>query len=226
MSRAFLSIVLAIMPVFGMAAQDPSSPPAADPPSAAAPVIPPAGATDPAKLAGPKPAPGAKVGSAVPVDEKTYVIGPEDDVMVSVWEQPTLGCNCVVRSDGMITVQLIGEIKAAGLTPLELKQKITDELSVTALNDPQVTVSLVGAHSKKYYLSGQVKSPGMKELIMPTRVLEAIVSAGGPADFAKTKSIVIVRGDKRLPFNYNDVIKGKHLEQNIYLESGDMIIVK
>jgi polysaccharide export outer membrane protein len=214
------------MPVFGLAAQEPSSPPAAVAPPAAAPTVPPAGATDPSKLAQPKPSPDAKVGGAVPVDEKTYVIGPEDNVLVSVWEQPQLSCNCVVRSDGMITVQLIGEIKAAGLTPLELKQRITDELSAKALNDPQVSVSLVGAHSKKYYLYGQVKSGGMKELIMPTTVLEAIVAAGGFQDFAKQTNITIARGDKRLKFNFKEVMAGKNLKQNIYLESGDIIYVK
>jgi protein involved in polysaccharide export with SLBB domain len=172
-------------------------------------------APDPANPAEPTPPPDARVPGAVPVDVSTYVIGPEDDLLVRVWEQPELGCTCVVRSDGMITVPLIGEIKAAGLTPLELKQEITDELSAKALNDPQVSVSLVGAHSKKYYLYGQVKSGGMKELIMPTTVLEAIVAAGGFMDFANKRDIVIARGDKRFKFNFDEVMKGENLDQNI-----------
>jgi polysaccharide export outer membrane protein len=190
-------------------------------------VVPPAAATDPAKLAEPKPSPDATVPGAVPVDPNTYHVGPEDVIQVSVWEQPTLGCTCTVRSDGMITVPLVDhEIKAAGLTPLELRKVITDELSAKALQDPQVTVALMGAHSKKYFLYGQVRSPGEHDLIMPTTVLQAIVSAGGFQDFANQKDITIVRGDKRLKFNFKDVVKGKNLQQNIFLESGDMIIVK
>lgn len=242
MSRAALTIAFAVIAVVGFAAQQAAPPPAAPPPvpdapAAAtdpaklaasppvAPPVPPASATDPAKLAEPKPAPGAKAPNAVPVDEKTYTIGPEDVLAISVWEQPQLSVTCTVRPDGMITVPVIQEIKADGLTLLELRQKITEELS-SHLNDPLVTVSLVGEHSKKYYLSGQLKSQGMKELIMPTTVLEAIISAGGFADFANQKNITIVRGAKRFKFNYKEVMAGKHLEQNIYLENGDMIVVK
>ena len=222
-SRAVLSIVLAVLPVLALAAQAPSPPAAAAPPPAA--TAPPAGATDPAALAAPKPAPDAKAPNAVPVDEKTYQIGPEDVIAVSVWERPELSISCVVRSDGMITLPLINEIKAAGLTPLELKKEITDALS-SQLNEPLVTVSLTGEHSKKYILYGQVKAPGAHDLIMPTTVLEAISSAGGFQDFADQKHITIVRGTQRLKFNFKDVVAGKHLEQNIYLQSGDMIVVK
>jgi polysaccharide export outer membrane protein len=250
MSRAVFSVVLAIMPVLGLGAEDPKSPPAPQtqqpptqsnatpdsppgagtvtppPPAAAPPVIPPAAATDPTKIAEPKPAPDAKVPGAVQVDERTYIIGPEDDLQISVWEQPALGCACVVRSDGMITVPLINEVKAAGLTLLELRQVITEALGARALNDPQVTVSLMGAHSKKYYLYGQVKTPGVHDLTTATTVLQAIVSAGGFADFANQKDITIVRGDKRLKFNFKEVMAGKNLKQNIYLEPGDIIYVK
>ena len=200
---------------------------AATPPSATAPpVIPPGGATDPAKLAEPKPSPGAKVPGAMPVDEKTYIIGPEDIILISVWEQPQLSCTCVVRSDGKITVPLINEITAAGLTPLELGKALTEDLSAKALVNPLVTVSLVGAHSKKYYLYGQVKAQGMHDLVVPITIMEAIMSAGGFLDFADQKNIIIIRGDKRLKFNFKEVLRGKNLKQNIHVEPGDMIVVK
>jgi polysaccharide export outer membrane protein len=217
MSRVVLSMVLAVLPALVLAAQDPKPP--------AAPAVLPAGATDPAALAAPKPAPDAKAPNALPVDEKTYQIGPEDVVAISVWERPELSISCVVRSDGMITLPLINDIKAAGLTPLELKKEITDALT-SQLNDPIVTVSVTGEHSKKYILYGQVKSPGAHDLITPTTVLEAISSAGGFQEFADQKHITIVRGKQRLPFNFKEVVAGKHLEQNIYLQPGDMIIVK
>ena len=249
MSRAVLSVLLAIMPALGLGAEEPKSPPApqtqppplqrntvpgpragaeaATPPSATAPpVIPPAGATDPAKLAEPKPSPEAKVPGAVPVDSKTYVIGAEDVVLIQVWEQPQLSGSCVVRSDGKITVPLINEIPAAGLTLLELGKAITEDLSAKALVDPIVTVSLVAAHSKKYYIHGQVKARGQHDLVVATTVMEALVAAGGFEDFADQKNIIIIRGDKRLKFNFKDVLKGKNLKQNIYLEAGDMIVVK
>jgi polysaccharide export outer membrane protein len=189
-------------------------------------VIPPGEATDPAKLAEPKPSPEGKVPGAVPVDAKTYIIGLEDVVLISVWEQPQLSCTCVVRSDGKITVPLINEITAAGLTPLELGKALTEDLSAKALVNPLVTVSLVGAHSKKYYLYGQVKAPGVHDLVVPIRAMEAIVSAGGFQDFADQKNITILRGDKRLKFNFREVLAGKKLQQNIYIESGDIIVVK
>jgi polysaccharide export outer membrane protein len=188
-------------------------------------VIPPGEATDPAKLAEPKPSPDAKVPGAVPVDEKTYVIGAEDTLVVSVYQNPAVGCQCMVRPDGKITLHFIGDVQAAGLTPEQLGKDIAGRLN-GYLVDPVVSVSLAGVHSKKYYLQGQVRQPGRHDLIMPTTVMEALVGAGGFLDFADTKHIVIARGDKRLTFNYNDVVKGKNLKQNILLEDGDMILVK
>lgn len=207
-SRAVLSVaVLAIIPALGFGAEDPK-------PSQA-----PQAQQNPDQQS-------AKIPGAVPVDAKTYIIGPEDVLLVLVWGQQELSCTCTVRSDGMITVPLINEIKAAGMTPLGLAQVITEGLSSQVLVHPQVTVSLQAAHSKKYFLSGQLRATGQRDLIMPTTVLEAIVGAGGFLDFANEKNITIVRGDKRLKFNYKEVIAGKNLKQNVYLESGDMIIVK
>jgi polysaccharide export outer membrane protein len=231
------------MPASGFGAEDPQSPAAPQaqhPPNrqdatpdasagartAAPPAIPAADATDPAKLAEPKAAPDAKVPGAVPIDASSYIIGPLDVLAISVWEQPQLNCSCTVRSDGMITVPLINEIKASGLTPLELGHVIADALSAKALVDPQVTVNLMAPHSRKYILYGQVRAPGERDLIVPTTVMQAIMSAGGFVDWANQKDITIVRGDKRLKFNFKEVIKGKDTKQNILLEPGDIIYVK
>ncbi len=235
MSRAVLTALLAIMPALGLGAEDPKPPsapqtqePAAPPKTApdAPAAAPAAGATDPAKLAEPAARAAAKVPGALPVDEKTYVIGAEDVLIVAVYEHPGIGCQCLVRPDGKITLTFIGDVTATGRTPLELGKDISERLNEFIV-DPQVSVSLGAVHSKKYFLLGQgVKSPGQHDLIVPTTVMEALVGTGGFQDFANTKNIVIMRGDKRLKFNYNEVLKGKNLQQNIYVESGDMIVVK
>ncbi len=197
------------------------------PQTTAPPAAPPAAATDAGKPAEAAPSPDANVSVTVPVDANTFVIGPEDELDIKVWEQPQLSGAVRVRSDGMITVPLLkNEIRAAGLTLLALRQAITEELGANALKDPQITVNLLAAHSKKYYLYGQVKTPGEKELIMPTTVLHAIVSAGGFLDFANQKDIAVARGEKRFKFNFKEVMAGKNLKQDIYLESGDIIYVK
>jgi polysaccharide export outer membrane protein len=249
MSRAVLSVLLAIMPALCLGGEDPKSPSAGQtqppptqqmasgaqagagavtpPQTTAPPAAPPAAATDAGRPAEAAPSPDANVPVTVPVDANTFVIGPEDELDIKVWEQPQLSGAVRVRSDGMITVPLLkNEIRAAGLTLLALRQTITEELGANALKDPQVTVNLLAAHSKKYYLYGQVKSPGEKELIMPTTILQAIVSAGGFLDFANQKDIIAARGDRRFKFNFKEVMAGKNLKQNIYLESGDIIYVK
>lgn len=239
--------MLAIMPVLGLGADDPKPSPAPQsqetPPPKTAPdstagrqvapaapgpaqVAAPFGAADPAKPAEPKPPADAKVPGAVPVDEKTFVIGAEDQLIISVYQNAAVGCQiCLVRPDGRISLPFVGDIVAAGRTPEQLGKDIAARLD-EFIKEPVVTVSLAGVHSKKYYLQGQVKQPGRHDLIMPTTVMEALVGAGGFLDFADTKHIVIARGDKRLTFNYNDVVKGKNLKQNILLEDGDMILVK
>jgi polysaccharide export outer membrane protein len=203
------------------AGQGAGAPPATTPASAASPA-----GEDTSKAGGAKPAPGTAIEGTVAVDPNTYRVGPEDELAVSVFGEAELSGGVRVRPDGIITLAIIGEVKAAGLTLVELSKVITDDLAKTAIKDPIVSVGLVAPHSKKYYLYGQFKMGGEKELIMPTTVLEAIVSAGGFVDFAKKSNITIVRGNQRFKFNFDDVIKGKHLEQNIYLQPGDIIYVR
>jgi polysaccharide biosynthesis/export protein len=166
-----------------------------------------------------------KKAAGAPVDPNTYIIGPEDILMVRVWREPDMSGPVSVRPDGKVTLTLGGEVQAGGLTPQQLGKKITDVL-INYINNPQVTVSVQQVNSKRYYISGEVGRVGGFPLVMPTTVLEAMTNAGGFREFANTKKIVILRGTKRLYFNYKDVIKGKNLEQNILLENGDHIVVQ
>jgi len=160
---------------------------------------------------------------AAPVDPKTYKIGAEDVLSVRVWRENDLSGQVVVRPDGKITIPLAGEIEAAGMTPELLSAKISDSLS-KFLNKPEVIVSVISVQSKRYYLSGNVSRSGPVPLVTPTTVLQALSSAG-LGQWAKKNKIIIMRGSERIKFNYNDVIKGKKLEQNIYLQDGDHVFV-
>jgi polysaccharide export outer membrane protein len=160
---------------------------------------------------------------AAPVDPKSYRIGVEDVLGIRVWREAELSGSVVVRPDGKITMPLAGEIDAAGLTPEQLGQRIAEALS-KFLTKPEVIVSVLDVRSKRYYVSGNVLRSGPVPLVTPTTVLQALSSAGlGP--WAKKSKIVIMRGTQRLKFNYNEVIKGKKLEQNIFLQDGDHIFV-
>ena len=162
--------------------------------------------------------------AAEPVDPHTYVIGPEDQLMIRVWRERDVSGAVIVRPDGKITLPLIGDVQAGGRTPEQLRKEVTEKLS-EFLNRPEVMVAVTAVRSKKYYIVGQVNRTGSFPLVVPTTVLEALSNAGGFQQWANRKKIVILRGNKRLKFNYNDVIKGKHMEQNIYLQNGDHIIV-
>lgn len=173
--------------------------------------------------------PAAKVGdetkpNVAGVDPKTFQIGAEDILAVQVWREKDFSQQVMVRPDGKITMPLIGEIQAAGLTPDQLAASLSETLT-KYLNNPQVIVSVLQVNSKKYYITGEVLRPGSYPLVVPTRVLEALSSSGGFRDFANTKKIVILRKGQRLKFNYKDVVKGKGPEQNIFIENGDYIIV-
>lgn len=174
----------------------------------------------------PKPeAPLSEPSGVSAVDPKVYKIGAEDVLRIRVWKEPELGGDVAVRPDGMISVDLVGEVQANGLTPEQLTQKLKEEYA-KIVNNPVVMVSVQAVRSKKYYLTGNILRTGQIPLVVPTTVLEALSMAGGFTEFANKKRIIILRGDKRLYFNYNDVIEGKKMEQNIYLENGDFIIVK
>jgi polysaccharide biosynthesis/export protein len=162
------------------------------------------------------------------VDPKSFIIGPEDVLLVQVWRDNEVSRQVMVRPDGKITLQLLGDIQAAGLTPEALTQVIFEGLSkLKNVDKSEVTVSVVSVNSKKYFIQGEVYKPGSYPLLVPTTVLEALGNAGGFREFANQKKIVIIRhGGARFNFNYKEVVAGKNMDQNIQLQAGDQIIVR
>jgi polysaccharide biosynthesis/export protein len=172
-----------------------------------------------------KPEPDAKPAApAAPVDPKAYVIGAEDVISIRVWREPENSGQFVVRPDGKVSVPLIGEVQAAGLTPEKLSFSIAEGLQKVMVH-PEVTVGVEKVNSKRYYIQGEVNKPGSYSLVIDTTVLEALVNAGGFREFANTKKIVILRGSERIKFNYREVTHGKKMDQNILVKNGDQIIV-
>ena len=160
----------------------------------------------------------------VSVDPNGYKLGPDDVIYVHVWREPDLSTLQSIRPDGKITMPVIKEILAAGQTPAQLGDRISKALSEYVKN-PQVVVAVQAVRSKRYYLSGEVNRPGAYPLGRATTVFEALTMAGGFREFAGKKKIMIIRGTQRFKFNWNEVIKGKNLAQNIPLENGDHIVV-
>ena len=194
----------------------------AAPVSAQAPAAKPQGApAQPQQPEEAKPLPVPQVAAAV--DPNTYKIGVGDVLEVHVWREPELSRSVRVRPDGKITLMLVGDVQASGLTPLELQKKCVEVLG-QVLNSPQVDISVSAVESKKYYVSGSVGRSGPFPLVTPTTILEAI-SLCGLGEWSKKSGIIIMRGTERIKFNYNEVIKGKRLEQNILLQDGDHIYV-
>jgi polysaccharide biosynthesis/export protein len=179
---------------------------------------------DPSKLL---PADSGAKPPAAPVDAKSYVIGAEDELSINVFENQGFNVPLeTVRPDGKITMPLIGELAAAGKTPEQLKAEITEVLATNYMNlPPHVSVIVVKVLSKNIYLNGEVNKPGKYPLVVPTTVMQALVNAGGFRDFANKKKIRIQRGTKFFNFNYNEVSKGKKLDQNILLQPDDQIYV-
>jgi polysaccharide export outer membrane protein len=165
-----------------------------------------------------------KPDSAVAVDPKTYVIGAQDILSIKVWREQDFTGLYTVRPDGKITLPLIGDVQASGLTPERLGEQLKQGLS-NYINSPDVSVSLQTVGSKKFYITGEVNRPGEYTLAIPTKVFDALSNSGGFRDFANKKKIIIIRGADRLKFNYQDILKGKNLEQNIFLENGDTVVV-
>lgn len=158
------------------------------------------------------------------VDPNLYKIGTEDVISVRVWREPELSLQQTVRPDGKITMPLIGDVNANDVTPKELTAIITDKLK-EFINNPNVMVTVEQVRSKKYTITGEVNRPGSYPLLTATTVLDALTNAGGFRDFANKKKITIIRGNERLRFNYNEVIEGKNMDQNIALRNGDLIVI-
>ncbi len=153
-----------------------------------------------------------------------YVIGANDVLAINVSGQRDFTSFYVVKTDGTVTMPLVGAVKAAGLTLRQLQQQLTDALS-QFIRDPEVSVSVFDARPM-YSVVGTVQRPGNYPLRQPTTVFNALNEAGGFTEFSNQRDIVIIRGDQRLHFNYKDYIKGENVDPNIALQSGDTILVK
>jgi polysaccharide biosynthesis/export protein len=157
----------------------------------------------------------------------TYVIGPEDTLHVSVWKEAELTATLPVRPDGQISMPLLNDVQAAGLTPMQLAASLTEKLK-KYVADPRVTVVVTGMNSQRIYVMGEVSHTGAMPLTPNMTVLQALASAGF-SQFANTKAIYILRvvdgKQQKLPFNYKKVVKGENPEQNILLQPGDTIVV-
>ena len=162
------------------------------------------------------------------VVDPSYIIGPMDVLEIQVWKEPDFSRQVLVRPDGNITLPLIGDIPASGMNTIGLKAILTEKLS-DFLSKPEVTVIVVESHSKNFYIIGKINRPGTYPLNPDMTVLQAISVAGGLGEWADKDSIRIIRrsGGKEeiIPFDYNKVISGKRLEQNILLKPNDTIVV-
>jgi polysaccharide biosynthesis/export protein len=161
--------------------------------------------------------------------DDTFIIGADDLLAINVWKEPDVSRTVPVRSDGKISLPLVGEVTAAGRTPLQLEKEISTKL-LNYMTDPEVTVIVQQINSEKYNILGQVAKPGAYPLTAATTIVDAIATAGGFKDFAKKKGIYILRqnpggGETRIAFNYQDFIKGKSTAQNIPLQPHDTVIV-
>ena len=170
-------------------------------------------------------APAVPTGVPLPDD---YVIGPDDQLTIFFWREKEMSGDVAVRPDGRISLPLINDVHAAGLTPEQLRTRLT-EAAAKLFEDPNVTVVVKQINSRKVYITGQVSKPGPYALTSPTTVVQLIAMAGGVAEYAKAKNITIVRvvngKQQSLRFNYDEVEKGKKMEQNILLLPGDTVIV-
>jgi polysaccharide biosynthesis/export protein len=170
-----------------------------------------------------------QTGGAVPANDTAYKIGPQDILRIDVWkEQEISRSGLPVRPDGKISLPLLNDVQAAGLSPLELSNVISEGLK-KYMNNPQVTVTVLEINSKRVYVTGEVRRPGAFALLPNMTVLQALTNSGGFTPFARTKGIYVLRNvdgkQVKFPFNYKDIIKGNHPEENIELQPGDLIVV-
>lgn len=207
----FCGLIFGGLVCTGLAAQTAPTPAAAAPPNGAA------------SSASSASASGAKA------HDDSFVIGDDDVLSINVWKEPDISRVIPVRSDGKISLPLVGEVQAAGQTPLKLEGEIANRLK-NYISEPEVTVIVQQINSQRFNILGMVNKPGSYLLANSVTVLDAIALAGGFRDFAKQKNIYVLRqnpdgSEARLAFNYKDVVKGKNPEQNVRLVPRDTIVV-
>jgi polysaccharide export outer membrane protein len=214
MKSAKLLLLTFIAPAALCLAQDTTAPTAQPIPAPAAP----APASD-----APATTPTLAAGAAA----SNYIIGASDVLNVTVWKDPTFSGSVLVRPDGMISIPLLGDIQAAGSTPIQLKEVIAAKLR-KYIQDPQVSVVLTQVNSKKIYLLGEVGKKGPVDMTPGMTLLEAISSGGGLTDYAKSRKIYILRDEngkqQKIPVDYKNALKGNSA-LNVVLRPGDTIVV-
>jgi len=171
---------------------------------------------------------GSKDDRSSPTDDPNYVIGPQDVLDISVWKEPDLTRTVPVRPDGKISLPLLNDVQAGGLTPTQLATQITERLK-KYVTDPQVTVIVTAINSQRIYVLGEVSRAGAYVLLPGMTVLQALSSAGGFTQFANVKNIYLLREENgkqvKYSFNYKEFINGKNPQQNIAVKTGDTIVV-
>lgn len=163
-----------------------------------------------------------------PVIPPGYVIGTDDVLSIVYWKDKDMSADAQVRPDGRIALPLIKEVVAAGLTPEQLREKLTEE-SRKYMEDANITVVVRQINSRKAFITGEINKPGPYPLTAPTTVMQLIAMAGGLREYANSKKIIIMRTENgrpiSIPFNYKDVTSGKKLQQNVELKPGDTVVV-
>ena len=196
----------------------------ATPPATARPSGPTAPAQPPATSA---PAATRPTDGGVPLPAG-YVIGTEDSLSINFWREKEMSAEVVVRPDGKISLPLLNDIQAAGLTPDQLREQLV-KAATKFVAVANATVVVKEIKSRNVYITGQVTKPGAYPIIGQMNVLQLIAMAGGLIEYADSKNIVVMRNENGAPkytkFNYKDVMKGKNTEQNLVLKPGDTVIV-
>ncbi len=163
-----------------------------------------------------------------PATTTEYTIGPQDTLQIDVWKEPEITRTIPVRPDGKISLPLLNDVQAAGLTAMQLAGVIREGLT-KYLTNPQVTVTVTMINSRRVFLTGEVSRTGALPLLPNMTVLQALSASGGFTPFARMKDIYILRYENgrqtKYPFHYKDVIKGKRTEENILLQPNDVIVV-
>ena len=207
LSLALAVAALAPASTWAQAAQAPNAKPAAGVAAAVPPAVVP-----------------APVLAAIP----DYLIGAEDQLSIVFWRDKEMSSEVTVRPDGKISLPLLNEVRAAGLTPGQLKDLLVEE-SKKYVEDPNVTVIVKQINSRKVFITGEVGKPGPYALMAPMTVMQLLVIAGGLRDYAHSEKISIMRNENGKPtsysFNYKEFVKNKNLKQNIDLKPGDTVIV-
>jgi polysaccharide export outer membrane protein len=167
-------------------------------------------------------APAPAAGVTPPSD---YVIGPEDVLTVQIWGEEQMSGEVVVRPDGMITLKLLNDIKVTGLTPSQLRELLKKESARFLVETPEVTVTVKDIKSRFVTVLGEVRKQGQVLLNGPMRVTDVLGMAGGVTEFADKSKVKIIRDGKSLPFDYEAILNGRKLEQDILLQPGDKVTV-